>query len=605
MTTSNSEAAGRPTRGKNQQQPGRSRTGDRSPAEPGGRRSEQGRAQDTPLTAVDQVRYERAQGRSAAASAPSVPAGWGRYLVAARPAAMTRGAAALDPGSLSQLLTEDEQVIVLAHLGQSAVAPHPGAAGAQPVCPAVNVVAMPPARAAELAADPALMCEVDAPLVCTAANPLSAIVPAADPALAVPLIAPETLVVHVRDREGNPVAGAHVWALGTAFPAHALTDASGTAIVVLVADTAETLRGIYVRPTAGFWPAKVPATPALGFDGDDVAVTVRSLAEPHAGFGTAELAGWGPAVLGVDQLPPSFRGDGVKIAMLDSGIDASHPMLKEAVRGGADFTGGLGDADPEAWATDRTGQGTGCAGVIAATDTGAGQGGIATEAELYALRLFPHGRVGDLLAALDWCTENAIDVAQVNVSCPPSALVEGKLADARAAGLVVIAPAGDTGTITAFPAAVPGVIAVGALAHPDTEPDTHPDAASVRMTWPGPYTPAFTPIGADLTAPGTAIITTAPGGAHTVADGTAIAASHVTALAALLIAHHEQLRFTAAGPQGEQWRTAGQAEQVSSLLHAVSRVPAGCDPDRAGAGLPDAAAAFAVPAGYAVAWPVA
>jgi hypothetical protein len=526
---------------------------------------------------------------------------------------MPAGVAALDPGLLSQLLAEDEHVIVLAHVGQSAVVPHSDLVAAHAVCPAVNVVAMPPAHAAQLAANPALLCEADAPLVCTAANPLSAIVPAADPALAVPLIAPETLVVHVRDHEGNAVPGAHVWALGTAFPAHALTDASGTAILLLVADTPETLRGVYVRPTAGFWPARVPATSALGFDGDDMTVTVRSLAETHAGFSTAELAGWGPAVLGVGQLPPSFRGDGVKIALLDSGIDASHPMLKDAVRGGADFTGADAtagaeagaDADPEAWAVDRTGQGTACAGVIAAADTGTGAGGIATEAELYALRLFPHGRVGDLLAALDWCAENAIDVAQINVFCPPSTLVEWKLADAYATGLVVTAPAGDTGTITAFPATVPGVIAVGALAHPDTDPDTHLDTPFTRSVWPGPYTPAFTPIGADLAAPGTAVVTTAPGGEHTIADGTAIAAAHVTALVALLIAHHQQASPLAGGPAGEQWPIASQAELVAKLLLAASRVPAGCDSDRAGAGLPDAAAAFAVPAGPAAGQPIA
>ena len=212
----------------------------------------------------------------------------------------------------------------------------PGPARPQP-CPAVTVVAMPPAHAAQLCANPALICEPDAPLVCTAANPLSAIVPAADPALAVPLTAPETVVVHVRDGEGNPVPGAHVWALGTAFPAHARTDTSGTAIVVLVADTPETLRGIYVRPATGFWPARLPATTALGFDRDDVTVTVRALDEPHAAADTAAPAGWGPAALGMGSLPPELRGRGVKIAVLDSGIDASHPMLKEAVRGGADF----------------------------------------------------------------------------------------------------------------------------------------------------------------------------------------------------------------------------------------------------------------------------
>lgn len=527
-----------------------------------------------------------------------IPPGWSRYLVAARPVdALPPGAAALDAGTLSRRLAEDEQVTVLAAIPGSWGGTRAGQAAA---CPEVSVVAMPARHAAVLAADPTVICEADAPLICTSANPLSSIVPAADPALAVPLAEPETLIVTVRDSEGNPVPRAHVWAMGTAFPAHARTDATGMAALTLVADTRETVRGIYVRPVYGFWPARVNQPSLAATEAGDIQVTLRSLAEIHAGFPTAALADWGPAAVGVEKMPPTLHGYGVKVAVLDSGVEGDHPMLKRAVKAGADLTGGDG---PAAWSIDSTGQGTACAGVIAAADTGSGSAGIAADADVVALKLYPHGRVGDLLAALDWCVEHNVDVAQINLACPPSALVEAKLADLRAAGVAAIAPAGDSGTVTAFPASVPTVIAVGALAHPDTDPDTHLDGRTARAAWPGPYTPAFTPLGADLAAPGTAILTTAPGGEHTVADGTAIAAAHVTALAAVLLGHHDQLRSAATQASDARQAGAERVDRLAAVLRAASFVPPGCDPARAGAGLPDVGLAQAVrlPAGYTAA----
>jgi hypothetical protein len=549
-----------------------------------------------PGTSTTQPGQASHPGKNRQTTPPQVPRGWGRYLVAAWPAGTLPTSAAvleergmpwmnIDPLTLPRLLAEDSQVVVLDEIPGADTTALPGRGPQPPACPTVIVVAMPPQHAAELSANPALVCEADAPLVCATANPLSAIIPAADPALAVPFAEPQTIVVRVHDRDGNPVPGAHVWALGTAFPAHARTDATGAAAVELVADTAETLRGVYVRPAYGFWPARVPASALSGFDSSELEVVVRSLSEPHAGFPTATLAGWGASALGMGKVPPAFRGNGVRVAILDSGVQADHPMLKHAVKDGADFTGG----DSGSWGDDSTGRGTGCAGVIAAADTGSGTAGIASEAELFALKLFPHGRTSDLLTALDWCVEHGIDLAHLTLSCPPSRLIEWKLADVRAAGTAVIANAGDTGTVTAFPAAVPTVVAVGALAHPDTDPDTHMDGPAGRAIWSGPYTPAFTPMGADLAAPGTAIVTTAPGGEFTIADGTAIAAAHITGLAALLLAHHENLRAADDPSAGGGLSGAARVDMLTALLRAASSIPAGCDPARSGAGLPDAA----------------
>lgn len=268
-------------------------------------------------------------------------------------------------------------------------------------------------------------------------------------------------------------------------------------------------------------------------------------------------------------------------------MNTAHPDLKDTVRYGHDFTG----SGNGTWGMDVTGRGTWCAGIIAAADNRAGITGIAAEAELHALKLFPGGHVSDLLQAIDYCVAHDIDVAQVSLAYQaPSQLVAWKLLDAHAAGITVIAPAGDTTGPVAHPAALPGVLAVGAIAHTGTYPAGSPLAA-VEPPWPGPYPAPFTPAGpgVDLVAPGAAVITTGLGDGYTPADGTAIAASHVTGLAALLLAHHDHLR-TQAVP-----RTRARADRLHTLLRTACRPLPGADPARTGAGIADAPTALGIP----------
>ncbi|PWI05968.1 hypothetical protein DIZ27_36010 [Streptomyces sp. NWU339] len=67
----------------------------------------------------------------------------------------------------------------------------------------------------------------------------------------------------------------------------------------------------------------------------------------------------------LNQLPPTYRGHGTKIALLDSGVGSSHPDLKSAVSTGYDFTTG----SERTWNADTTGHGTWCTGVTAAAAT--------------------------------------------------------------------------------------------------------------------------------------------------------------------------------------------------------------------------------------------
>ena len=518
--------------------------------------------------------------------------GWGRYLVAPRPLGLLPGGVPpIEASVLFTLLEEDPDVRPVAQVRPSRSRGLQAIAGPHPACPAIAVVSMPEERARSLAANPQVVVEVDQPLCYTPAPAAAGPGPVNDPLLTVTLQEPQTLVLHVTGRGGESVAGAHVWAIGAGGTAHGVTGPDGKAALALVADTPQSLQALYVRPVAGYWPARV-VRPFLTGQGEAV-VEVEALSETFEGFPGTALTGWGTQAMRLHQIPPTYRGHGIRIAMLDSGANTIHPDLNDTVRHGHDFTGAGADAGTGTWGVDLTGHGTRCAGIIAAADNRTGITGIAAEAEVYALKLFPGGHLSDLIEALDYCITHDIDIVQLSLAYgAPSQLIAWKVADARAAGITLIAPAGDTAGPVTHLAMLPAVLAVGAIAHTGSYPVGSPLAAT-QPPWPGPYPAPFTPTGpgVDLVAPGAAVITTSFGDGYTPADGTAIAAAHVTGLSALLLAHHDHLRAEAVS------RTSARADTLYTLLRTACRPLPAADA-RTGAGVVDAPTALGIPSSW-------
>jgi subtilisin family serine protease len=511
----------------------------------------------------------------------------GRYLVAPRPPHL-RGSTVrpIEPSALFTLLDEDPDVKVIDHVWPNRSRGLGAIAEPNPACPPVAVVRMPHERAAVLAANPQVLVESDQSLTFNAPSPITPTVAGTDPALAVPLKEAAAFTVRVTGQDDDGVSGVHVWATGAGWPAHAVTDAEGRATLVLPTGTPAEVNTLHVSAPGGYWPARID-NPGLPEDGTEAPIQLRPLNETFEGFPERAIYGWGQQVMRLHELPPHYRGHGITIALLDSGVATAHPDLKTAVSTGFDFVTNSG----EGWDNDTTGHGTACAGIIAAADNRTGITGIAAEATLHALKLYPGGRISNLLQALDWCITHDVDIAQINLICSkPSALLALKIVDTRAAGIVCIAPAGDDGTTVAFPARLPGILAVGACGHTGTYPPTAPSAAYApgHPTVTNLYAPPFTPLGpgVDLSGPGVAVITTAPGDTYTPYDGTAIAASHITGLAALTLAHHDALRIQ------PQPRSSARVDHVHTMLRTSCRPVPGIDPTRIGAGLPDAPAAL-------------
>ena len=214
------------------------------------------------------------------------------------------------------------------------------------------------------------------------------------------------------------------------------------------------------------------------------------------------------------------NGNNVLVALIDSGIDGSHPELAGVVA--ASYDAVSEDARPHP-------HGTAMAGAIAAHGKLIG---VAPRVRLLAIRAFgagpeQEGTTFGILAGLDWAVQHGARVVNMSFAGPADPALQDALAKARKKGLVLIAAAGNAGPKSPplYPAADPNVIAVTA-----TDRNDRLYAQANR----GSYIA--------LAAPGVDILAPAPNGSVQLATGTSIAAAHVSGIAALLIERKPSLR---------------------------------------------------------------
>ncbi|MFC1861231.1 S8 family serine peptidase [Chloroflexota bacterium] len=217
------------------------------------------------------------------------------------------------------------------------------------------------------------------------------------------------------------------------------------------------------------------------------------------------------------------KGAGVKIAIIDSGIDYNHSDLDANYAGGYDFVNN--NPDP----MDIDGHGTHVAGTIAAEDDGVGVVGVAPDAEIYALKVLEGGTgdYSDVIAALQWAVDNGIQVTNNSYGSAgyPGDTVRDAFNNAYTAGVINIAAAGNEGIPPGrgdnviYPARWDSVVAVAAT-----------DVSNERARW------SSTGPAVELSAPGVNINSTLPGGGYGGMSGTSMASPHVAGTAALVIA---------------------------------------------------------------------
>jgi subtilisin family serine protease len=224
-------------------------------------------------------------------------------------------------------------------------------------------------------------------------------------------------------------------------------------------------------------------------------------------------------------------GRGVTVAVVDSGVDDSHPDLAGAVVNGPDFVDN--DSDPN----DEQGHGTAIAGIIAAqANNGIGVRGAAPGVKILAIRVLDKNNSGTTdneAKGIDAAVRMGAQVINLSITAAPNALASilpssllvGSIEKAVSAGVVVVAAAGNYALpLCSQPTLISRILCVGGVNRQLTRSSYSNYGLRVDIVAPG----------GETTSQEDAIVSTGRGGSYTASAGTSEAAPQVAAAAALL-----------------------------------------------------------------------
>jgi len=239
---------------------------------------------------------------------------------------------------------------------------------------------------------------------------------------------------------------------------------------------------------------------------------------------TKQTEDWGlDAVNAKSAWSKGFTGKGVKIAILDTGVEYYHDDLK--INGGASFVKDYKkDGTVDKSYDDNHGHGTHVAGIIGAKNNNIGTVGVAPDSSLYAVKIINgagQGTVEGAIAGMDWSITNKMDIVNLSIGSPEgSPAYRAIFQKAKSKGITVVGAAGNDNLIdnsgVDYPAKYPEVIGVAAL----DKYNKHADFSSV-----GPEV--------DVAAPGVGVLSTYLNNKYQYMSGTSMATPYTTGILAL------------------------------------------------------------------------
>ncbi|KUL25468.1 type VII secretion-associated serine protease mycosin [Streptomyces regalis] len=245
----------------------------------------------------------------------------------------------------------------------------------------------------------------------------------------------------------------------------------------------------------------------------------------------------------LDEVWKQSMGEGVRVAVIDTGVDVKNPQLAPAVdvRSGRNYLpknlkddqGNKIERGREDGTTDVVGHGTKVAGIIAARPVkGTGFVGLAPKATIIPIQQNDaegHGDTKTLADAIDHAVRAKADVINISQdtvnAIARSSTLKDAVDNALAKEIVIVASAGNDGlggnVKETYPASYDGVLAVAAA-------DRNNERAAFSQS--GEFV--------DVAAPGVDMVSTVPGGGHCADNGTSFSAPYVAGVAALIKAKH-------------------------------------------------------------------
>ena len=230
----------------------------------------------------------------------------------------------------------------------------------------------------------------------------------------------------------------------------------------------------------------------------------------------AQTLPWGVDRVDAELAFTTNPGSAVKVGIVDTGIDLTHPDLALNIKGG------VNTINPLKSANDDNGHGSHVAGTAAALNNTIGVVGVGPAVHLYAIKVLNKngsGFLSDVIEGLQWAIANNMQV--INMSLGTGSDIQSfrdAVVAVRNAGIVQAAAAGNSGGAVSFPAAYPEVIAVSAT-----------DQTNIIASF------SSRGLEVDLASPGVSIPSTYKGGKYATLSGTSMASPHVAGAAALVL----------------------------------------------------------------------